>query len=89
MPITKGAKKAVRNQDKKRVFNLRRARRVRDVSKEIEKLLEKGETSEAEAKLKEAYKAIDKAEKMNSLKKNTAARRKSKLAGAIKRAKNK
>lgn len=87
MPITKGAKKAVRSQDRKKVFNLRRKRRVQDVSKDIEKLISAGNTKDAEAKLSEAYKAIDKAKKMNTLKKNTASRKKSRLARMIKRAK--
>lgn len=87
MAITKGAKKAIRQADRKHVFNLRRTRQVKDMTKEIEKALEAGNISEAESKLPLAYKAIDKAAKMNSLKKNTASRRKSVLAGKIKRAK--
>ena len=84
MPITKGAKKAVRSQDRKKVFNLRRTRRVRTATKDIEDLLEKGDVTGAQAKLPEAYKALDKAQKMNTLKKNTVSRRKSKLARMIK-----
>ncbi|MDA8611382.1 30S ribosomal protein S20 [Candidatus Pacebacteria bacterium] len=84
MPITKGAKKAVRSQDRKAVFNLRRKRRMLDVTKKIEKMLEGGEVKEAKAKLPEAYKAIDKAAKMNTLKKGTASRRKAKLSRMIK-----
>lgn len=87
MPITKGAKKAVRNADKKRVFNLRRTRRVQGASKDVEKLVKSGDVAGAQAKLSEAYKAIDKAAKMNTIKKNTAARRKSRLAAMIKKAK--
>ena len=84
MPITKGAKKAVRNQDRKAVFNLRRTRRIRTATKDIEKLVEAGDSKGALEKLPEAYKAIDKATKMNTLKKGTASRRKSKLARMIK-----
>jgi len=87
MPITKGAKKAVRSSDRKRVFNLRRIRTVRGVVKDIQKLVTAGDVASAEAKLPEAYKAIDKAAKMNTLKSNTASRKKSRLAGLIKRAK--
>lgn len=87
MPITKGAKKAVRNADKKRVFNLRRTRRVQGASKDVEKLVKSGDIAGAQTKLSEAYKAIDKAAKMNTIKKNTAARRKSRLAAMIKKAK--
>lgn len=88
MPITKGAKKAVRSHERKAVFNLRRKRRVLDVSKSIEKMVIAGDTAGAKAKLGEAYKAIDKAQKMNTLKKNTASRRKSKLARMVKGAEN-
>jgi small subunit ribosomal protein S20 len=87
MPITQNAKKAVRNADKKAVFNLRRKRAVKSVIKEIDKLLADNKVADAEKKLPEAYKIIDKAAKMNTLKKNTASRKKSRLAGAIKRAK--
>ena len=87
MPITKGAKKAVRNSERKRVFNTRRVRRIRTATKDVEKLVAAGDVAGAEAKLPEAYKAIDKATKMDTLKPNTAARRKSRLANLIKRAK--
>jgi len=87
MPITKGAKKAVRNADKKRVFNLRRTRKVQGATKDVEKLVQAGDIAGAQTKLSDAYKAIDKAAKMNTIKKNTASRRKSRLAGIIKRAK--
>ena len=84
MPITKGAKKAVRSQARKKVFNLRRTRRVQTATKDVERLVKSGDVSGAQDKLKEAYKAIDKAAKMNTLKKKTASRRKSKLARMIK-----
>lgn len=86
MAITKGAKKANRQSAKKRVFNIRRSRRIKDVTKDIEKLLKEGKGAEAQAKLSEAYKAIDKAAKMNTIKKNTASRKKSRLSAQIKRA---
>lgn len=89
MAITKGAKKATRNADRKRVFNIRRTRAYKGVSKEIAELIQAGKIDEANAKLPTAYKAIDKAAKMNTLKKNTASRKKSRLSAAIKRAKNK
>lgn len=49
--------------------------------KEVKKLT----GPEAKAKLSEAYKAIDKAAKRGVIKKNTAARKKSRLAKAIKK----
>jgi small subunit ribosomal protein S20 len=87
MAITKNAKKAIRNSERKQVFNLRRTRRVRSATKAIEKALETGDVKAAEAALPEAYKAIDKAAKMNTLKANTASRRKASLVRMIKRTK--
>lgn len=86
MAITKSAKKAIRNANAKRVFNLRRQRRVQTAIKEINRLIEAGKIDDAEKKLSEAYKAIDKASKMNTLKKNTASRKKSRLATKIRKA---
>lgn len=83
MPITKSAKKALRGSEKKRVFNVRRKRVMKDAVKEITKLVLTGGKKEAEAKLSEAYKAIDKAAKRGVIKKNTASRRKSRLAKTI------
>jgi small subunit ribosomal protein S20 len=87
MAITKNAKKAIRNSERKRVFNVRRTRRIRTAIKDIEKALATGDVKTAEAKLPEAYKAIDKATKMSTLKKNTASRRKAGLVRMIKVAK--
>lgn len=89
MAITKGAKKAIRSSEKKAVFNLRRKRVMLTVLKDIDKLLEADKVEEAQAKLKDAYKAIDKAAKMNTIKKNTASRKKSRLSAKIKKASNK
>jgi len=87
MPITKSAKKTQHSSERKYAFNLRRKRRVNNIIKEIGKLLSAKKVIEAEKKLPEAYKAIDKAAKMGTLHKNTASRRKAGLASQIKRAK--
>jgi small subunit ribosomal protein S20 len=87
MAITKSAKKAIRNDEKKAVFNLRRKRAVQTVEKEIVKLLAEGKVKEAQALIPTAYKKIDKSAKMGTLKKNTASRRKSKLSRMVKNAK--
>lgn len=87
MPITIGAKKAHRASERKRVFNIRRKSAMKDAVKAIEKDLAGGDAKAAEAKLPTAYKAIDKATKRGVIKENTAARKKSRLVAAIKRAK--
>ncbi len=89
MAITSSAKKAIRNADKKRVFNLRRTREVKEVTKEIQTLLSEGKVAEAKKLLPTAYKKIDKAAKMNTFKKNTASRKKSRLSAMIKKAETK
>ena len=80
MPITKGAKKAHRASLRKRVFNLRRLRTMNEVVKDIRG----SDKTEAEKMLPKAYQAIDKAAKRGIIKKNTAARKKSRLAKLFK-----
>jgi len=89
MPIIKGAKKALRASERKAVFNLRRKRVMRDEVKNIKDLVKAGKTEEATKALPAAYKALDKAAKMNTITKNHASRRKSRLAQAIKRSSDK
>ncbi len=86
MAITANAKKAHRASLKKHVFNVRRKRALTSAVKEVKKLITTS-TDEAEKSLSAAYKAIDKAAKRGVIKKNTASRKKSRLAQAIKRAK--
>lgn len=86
MAITKSAKKAHRASLKKGVFNLRRKRALTDSVKSVKKLVAAGSTKEASTSLSAAYKAIDKAAKRGIIKKNTASRKKSRLAASIKRA---
>jgi len=87
MPITKGAHKAHRSSLRKHVFNVRRKTAMNDVVKKLRKTAASGETEEAQKMLPTAYKAIDKAAKRGIIKANTAARKKSRLAAAIKRSK--
>jgi small subunit ribosomal protein S20 len=86
MPITRGAAKADRSSKKKRVFNLRRKGAMHDAVKAITKTLTTGSPDAAEKQLPAAYQAIDKAMKRGVIKANTAARKKSRLVAAIKRA---
>lgn len=86
MPITKGAKKALRASDRKAVFNLRRKRVLKTEVKNIRDLIKDGKVAEAQKSLPAAYKALDKAAKMNTITKNHASRKKSRLAQAIKKA---
>lgn len=85
MPIIKSAKKALRSSRRKKVMNDRRMKALRTVTKETRKLIT-SDTKTAAAKLKEAYQAIDKAAKRGVIKKNAAARKKSRLAKALAKA---
>lgn len=80
MPITSSAKKALRGSKRKKVVNTRRKEGVKTATKAVTKSLSAGDLSAA-------YKALDKAVKTGVLKKNTAARRKSRLAKLISKSK--
>lgn len=85
MAITSSAKKAIRASAKKHVFNLRRKDALHSATKSLTKALEASDISGAEKLLPAAYAAIDKARKRGVIKGNTANRKKSRLAAAIKR----
>ena len=85
MAITANAKKAHRASLKKHVFNVRRKRVLSDTTKAVKKLMVT-DTKAANVSLAEAYKAIDKAAKTNLIKKNTASRKKSRLAKFVAKA---
>lgn len=85
MPITSGAKKALRASERKRVFNNRRRRVMKEVLKKIKRAIVSKNSGDAQKLLPEAYKAIDKAAKRGIIKKNTAARKKSRLVKSIKK----
>ncbi len=87
MPITRSAKKAVKASARKKVFNDRRLRSMREEVKSVKSLVAGKKTDEAGVSLSKAYQAIDKAAKRGVIKKNTAARKKSRLATAIAKAK--
>ncbi len=87
MAITSSAKKAIRVSAKKHVFNLRRKDTLRDTTKLLNKAILAKDVIGAEKILPQAYKAIDKAMKTGVIKKNTAARKKSRLAKVIAKAK--
>jgi small subunit ribosomal protein S20 len=85
MPNTTGAKKAHRSSLKKRVFNIRKSNAMNREVKSVKNLVLEGKQEEAQAGLSVAYKAIDKAAKRGIIKKNTAARKKSRLSLSIKK----
>lgn len=83
MPITQSAKKAVRQSLRKKAINDRRTKIMKEIVKKVVKTV-KVDKKEAEKMLSSAYQAIDKAAKRGVIKKNTAARKKSRLTKLIK-----
>ena len=83
MPITKSAKKAIRVSLRKKAFNDQRKRTMKDVIKKVEKLA-KADKAGAAKMLPNAFQVIDKAAKKGVIKKNNAARKKSRLSKLIK-----
>ena len=79
MPITQSAKKAVRGSLRKRGYNDSRRRTMRDLIKKLEKL-SKTDKKEAMKLMSTAFAAIDKAAQKGVIKKNNAARKKSRLS---------
>ena len=84
MPIIKSAKKALRQNLKRKIENKRKKRKVKDSLKKIESLISQKNFNEAEEFLPEVYKKLDKAVKTKIMKKNAAARKKSRIAKLIK-----
>ena len=83
MPITKSAKKALRQSRHRRAFNLSRLTKMRKLVKQAKDLTREGGKAEVLKILPQTYQAIDKAAKRGVIKKNTADRKKSRLAKAI------
>ncbi len=89
MPITSSAKKALRVAERKAIFNAHRMNKIDSLVKKLKKLAKDKMTKEAQSLLSEVYKAIDKAVKTKFLKKNTAARYKSRLTILVNKTKAK
>ena len=85
MPITKSAKKALRQSEKRRIQNLRKKKKLRKLLKEVKILIAEKKTEQAKKLLPEVYKVLDKAAKAGLLKKNTVSRKKSRITKSIAR----
>lgn len=85
MAITSSAKRAIRVSGRKRIINLRRVEEMKDRMKSLRKMAEQGKEKEAQVALSGVYKAIDKAAKRGVIKKNTAARKKSRIVAYMKK----
>jgi len=80
MPITKSAKKALRQNVRRRKMNVKRKTELKSVIKQYKKLIDTGQKEEAKKYLSQVYKKLDKSVKVNLIKKNKAGRLKSRLS---------
>jgi small subunit ribosomal protein S20 len=83
MAITKSARKRIRSSERKRVFNLRKLRAMKSSITSFLKDIKEKRVEDAEKKLPEVYKAIDKAAQRGVIKKNNASRKKSRLTKKV------
>lgn len=85
MPITSSAKKAHRQAQRRRKFNVVRKDKAMTAVKSFKKLVAKGDKKGAEALLPALQKSLDKAVKGHTLNKNTVARKKARLVKSLKK----
>ena len=98
MPITKSAKKALRQSLRKKARNVLKMKKLRKLLKEVKTLVtraqakreDKQSSSPSQKKVEEAknllpkvYKLLDKAAKTGLIKKNTASRKKARITKLI------
>ncbi len=77
MPITKSAKKALRQNKTRKVRNLRKITGYKAAVKDFRELVATGKKDEAKKTLPKVYQTLDKAAKSGAIKKNKASRLKS------------
>ncbi|KKS39013.1 MAG: 30S ribosomal protein S20 [Parcubacteria group bacterium GW2011_GWA2_42_14] len=83
MPITRSAKKALRQSLKRRAQNLKKSGALKKLARDVRKLAEQKKKAEAQKLLPALYKALDKAAKTGVIKKNAASRKKSRLTKLV------
>lgn len=83
MPIKKSAIKALRQSKKREQHNKKIKSDIVALVRKVRKSVEKKDSAKATEWLKQTIKKIDKAAQKGILKKNTAARKKSRLSKAV------
>lgn len=86
MAITKSAKKALRQNIKRKAHNLIYKDKIKNLVKEAKSLVLAKKNKEAEGILPRLYQALDKAAKVGVIKKNEASRKKSRLTKFVAKA---
>jgi small subunit ribosomal protein S20 len=80
VPNTDSARKRVRQSARRRALNLWRKRRVKEQVKSFLKALQERNVEVAESEYRKVVSVLDKVSSTSTMHKNTAARRKSRLA---------
>ena len=83
MPVKKSAFKELRKGAKRATHNKKIKSDITALVKKVYKSIDKGESDKAKDWLKQAIKKLDKAASKKVMKKNTAARKKSRLSVAV------
>lgn len=83
MPVTKTTKRRPQQNERKRILNKKRTLEMKKLVKEANTLIAAKEVKAVEEMMPKIYKAIDKAAKRGIIKKNTAARKKSRMMKKI------
>jgi small subunit ribosomal protein S20 len=83
MPNLANAKKALRHSQRRQISNLNYKKDIKDLSKKFSKLIIGNQLAEAKKIASLLQQKLDKAVKAGGLKANSASRKKSKLARAI------
>lgn len=87
MPNNAQAKKRMRQNVVRRLRNRARKAQIRTYGRKVQEAIAKGDLKTAEAEFLTFQKKVDKAAKVNTIHANTAARKKSRMATAINKAK--
>jgi len=85
MPIKKSAKKYLRASKKRAMQNLKTKKVFKDSMKKLRELATAGKIEDAKKMMPAVQKALDKAAKAGIIKKNSAARKKSRLVKILKK----
>lgn len=83
MPITKSAKKALRQNKRRQKRNTAYKNKMKTLIKKVRVLASDKKTDEAKKMLPQVYKILDKSAKENVIKRNTASRQKSRLTKLV------
>ena len=86
MPKILSAKKALRQNIRRRSKNVKQKEALKKSIKNFRKFVTAKKTKEAQEELKKVFKLLDKASKTNLIKKNTASRLKSRTAKVLTKA---